>query len=78
MRGGALYVFDFDKISVSHCLFVHNKGCTYDDIVSTGGAVSFEYSDISFTENTFSNNRAYRGGTISSYIESGLKPFRIK
>jgi hypothetical protein len=43
---------------------VHNKVCTYDTIVSSGGAVSFEYSDIRFTENTFSKNRAYRGGAV--------------
>lgn len=62
--GGALYVFRFDKVSVSHCLFVNNKACTYDDMVSWGGAVCFEHSDIHFSENTFSNNKAFRGGAI--------------
>ncbi len=65
--GGALYAFGFNKISVSHCLFFQNKACTYDDIESSGGAAYFEFSNISFTENTFSNNKAYRGGGIYFY-----------
>ena len=62
--GGALYVSQFDKVTVSHCLFEHNKACAYDDVVSSGGAVHFEYSDIYFTKNTFTNNKAYRGGAV--------------
>lgn len=62
--GGALYVSQFDKVSVSHCLFEQNKACTYDDVVSTGGAVHFEYSNIKFKENTFLGNKAFRGGAV--------------
>lgn len=62
--GGAFYVFGFDKVSVSHCLFLNNKACTYDDILSSGGAVYFEYSNISITENTFLKNKAQRGGSV--------------
>ena len=65
--GGALYVFGFNKVSVSHCLFLHNKACTYDDIPSSGGAVYFELSNISLTENTFIENKAYRGGGVFFY-----------
>jgi hypothetical protein len=62
--GGALYVFQFDKVSVSHCLFMNNKACAYDDILSSGGAVYFEFSNISLTENTFIKNKAQRGGGV--------------
>jgi hypothetical protein len=63
-EGGALYVSQFNKIAISHCRFDQNKACTYDDVVSTGGAVHFEYSNINFTENTFANNKAFRGGAV--------------
>ena len=62
--GGALYVSQFDKVAISHCRFEQNKACTYDDVVSTGGAVHFEYSDIQFAENTFAGNKAFRGGAV--------------
>ncbi len=62
--GGAICVINFDKVFISHCLFINNRAVGPLNELPAGGALHFAFSDLRLADNTFKNNRAHLGGAI--------------
>lgn len=67
--GGALCVLNFGKIVVSNCRFEYNIAGGPGPEVPSGGAVHLAWSDVKFTETSFTHNQAVSGGA-AQYHES--------
>jgi hypothetical protein len=60
--GGAVCIIHFDKVRISHCLFISNSAGGSE--VPAGGAIHLAWSDIQLNDNTLLNNQADGGGAI--------------
>lgn len=67
--GGALCLLNFGKIVVSNCRFEYNIAGGPEPEVPSGGAVHLGWSDVKFTETSFTHNQAVSGGAVQ-YHES--------
>jgi predicted outer membrane repeat protein len=68
--GGALCVVNFSKLTVSNCIFINNLASGPESENPSGGAIHFEWSDISISYCTFIGNRAFSGGAVQFYQSS--------
>jgi hypothetical protein len=68
--GGAICVIQFEKVIISHCLFVNNSAGGPINEGPSGGAIHFAFSDITLIENTFKYNCAHLGGAIHFHESS--------
>ncbi len=63
--GGAMCIIHFDKVRVSHCLFINNSAGGLE--VPSGGAIHLAWSDIQLNDNLFTENQAISGGAIQMH-----------
>ena len=62
--GGAMYIYDFNRLSIENCFFYKNYA------PYSGGAIWFRGESIRITDNLFRENCAKNGGAVNIYSGS--------
>jgi len=60
--GGAIFISNFNKVSISNCLISNNSAGGSDS--PSGGGLGLHFASITLVENEISHNRAWDGGGI--------------
>jgi len=63
--GGAFCIIDYDKVRISHSLFMNNRASGEE--VPAGGAIHLAWSDIKMDHNKMIHNTAVAGGAIQMH-----------
>jgi predicted outer membrane repeat protein len=61
-NGGAIYVSNFNKLEIAHCLIMSNSAGGSNS--PAGGGLALYSASIKLEENEISNNRAWDGGAV--------------